>query len=245
MKSVPSLFRAGSLVIAFVVAERCFALAQESQPRHEAVAVIEIENVPLSTAIQLLARQMDFNYILDPAVQGSLDPLVTIRWENATAEQAFKALLAEHRLAITANPATSIAHIRTADHPIKPMTVPPIRIGSNGAIRLIEMDKAPVIQVITNLAAQTHLKITLDPKVMARFDPLSPSSPLPQGSRRLSVRWKDVTAAQALLAVLDNFDLAITEGADGAAWHITERPEVPSERAPTESLPDKLNGSDG
>ncbi len=64
--------------------------------------LIQFEDVPLTTAIENLARQEGLNYILDPKVgygqpdeQGQIrtQPNISFRWENLTARRALFALL--------------------------------------------------------------------------------------------------------------------------------------------------------
>ncbi|MGC3957230.1 MAG: hypothetical protein QM813_04460 [Verrucomicrobiota bacterium] len=63
--------------------------------------------MPLTTAIDNLARQASINYILDPKVgygqpdergQIKAQPNISIRWENLSAEQALNALIATYGL---------------------------------------------------------------------------------------------------------------------------------------------------
>jgi hypothetical protein len=60
--------------------------------------LIEFDDVPLKVALENLARQADFNYLLDPQIdcscldsQGEIPtaPIVTRRWKNVTATYAF------------------------------------------------------------------------------------------------------------------------------------------------------------
>ena len=61
------------------------------------IPLIQFQDVPLTTAIDNLARQAGINYIMDPKVgygqpdekgQIRAQPNISIRWENLTAEQA-------------------------------------------------------------------------------------------------------------------------------------------------------------
>ena len=71
----------------------------------------------------------------------------------------------------------------------------------NEVIPLLEMDNVPLPSAIRQLARQAQLNILLDPKL---------AQP-PWASLTVSVRWTDVTAREALVALLDNYGLALVE----------------------------------
>ena len=66
-------------------------------------------------------------------------------------------------------------------------------------IPLIEMDKVPLNDAIRQLARQAHLNILLDPRLSAP----------PYDRMTVSIRWQDVTAREALDALLDNYGLVL------------------------------------
>ena len=89
-----------------------------------AIPLIQFQDVPLTTAIENLARQANINYILDPKVsfgqpdeQGKVrpQPNISIRWENLTAEQALTALLNNYSLQLVEDPKTKIARVTIKD----------------------------------------------------------------------------------------------------------------------------------
>ena len=68
-------------------------------------------------------------------------------------------------------------------------------------IPLIEMDKVPLTDAIRQLARQARLNILLDPRLSAApFDRMT-----------VSIRWENVTASEALAALLDNHGLVLVE----------------------------------
>ena len=89
------------------------------------IPLIQFQDVPLTTAIENLARQAGLNYILDPKVPfGQPDPVtgkvtaqpnISIRWENVTAEQALSALLTPYSLQLVDDPKTKVSRITTKD----------------------------------------------------------------------------------------------------------------------------------
>src|SRR5262245_48601483 len=85
------------------------------------IPLIVMDDVPLTDAIKNLARQAGLNYMLDPKISyGQPDPktgtiatqpLVSIRWENVTAEQALAALLNNYSFQLVADPRTHIYRV--------------------------------------------------------------------------------------------------------------------------------------
>src|ERR1017187_10530942 len=94
------------------------------------IPLIVMDDVALTDAIQNLARQANLNYLLDPAInfgqpgpEGKpVQPHVSIRWENVSAQQALLALLNNYNLQLVEDPKTDIARITTKD-PAAPPTL--------------------------------------------------------------------------------------------------------------------------
>jgi type II secretory pathway component GspD/PulD (secretin) len=74
------------------------------------------------------------------------------------------------------------------------------------AIPLIVMDDVPLTDAIKNLARQASLNYLLDPKI-AFGQPDASGRLVPQPS--VSIRWENITAEQALLALLNNYGLQL------------------------------------
>ena len=92
---------------------------------------IQFQDVPITTAIESLARLAGINYLLDPKIgygqpdqngQIKPEPTLSIRWENVTAQQALLALLDNYGLQLVENPKTGIAKITTKE----PNAPPPL-----------------------------------------------------------------------------------------------------------------------
>jgi type II secretory pathway component GspD/PulD (secretin) len=85
-------------------------------------------------------------------------------------------------------------------------------------IPLIVMDDVPLTDAIKNLARQAGLNYMLDPKVA--FGQLGPDGkPVPQPT--VSIRWENVTAEQALTALLSNYNLQLVEDPKSKIARIT------------------------
>jgi type II secretory pathway component GspD/PulD (secretin) len=88
------------------------------------IPLIQFQDVPLTTAIDNLARQASINYILDPKVgygqpdergQIKAQPNISIRWENLTAEQALHALITTYGLQLVTDSKTGISRVTVKD----------------------------------------------------------------------------------------------------------------------------------
>jgi type II secretory pathway component GspD/PulD (secretin) len=95
------------------------------------IPLIQFQDVPITTAIENLARQAGINYLLDPKIgygqpdangQVKPEPTLSIRWENITAGQALVALLDNYGLQLIEDHRTHIARITTKD----PLAPPPL-----------------------------------------------------------------------------------------------------------------------
>jgi len=85
-------------------------------------------------------------------------------------------------------------------------------------IPLIVMDDVPLTYAIKNLARQAGLNYMLDPKVA--FGQIGPDGkPIPQPT--VSIRWENVTAEQALNALLGNYNLQLVEDTKSKIARIT------------------------
>ncbi|MGH8024297.1 MAG: secretin N-terminal domain-containing protein, partial [Limisphaerales bacterium] len=116
------------------------------------IPLIEFQDVPLTVAIENLARQANINYLLDPKIgygqpdqngQVKADPTLSIRWENVTAEQALLALLNNYDLQLIRDPKTAIGRITMKD----PLAPPPLET------RVIQLKYASVSNMVRSVQA--------------------------------------------------------------------------------------------
>jgi type II secretory pathway component GspD/PulD (secretin) len=89
-----------------------------------------------------------------------------------------------------------------------------------GVIPLIVMDDVPLTDAIKNLARQAGLNYMLDPKV-AFGQPDATGKPTPQPT--ISIRWENVTAEQALNALLSTYNLQLIEDPKSKIARVTVR----------------------
>ena len=78
----------------------------------------------------------------------------------------------------------------------------------NAVIPLIVMDEVPLTDAIKNLARQAGLNYMLDPKI--NYGGLKPDG-TPNSQPTISLRWENLTADQALNAVLKTYNLVIQD----------------------------------
>jgi len=85
-------------------------------------------------------------------------------------------------------------------------------------IPLIVMDEVPLTDAVRNLARQAGLNYMLDPKIAY-------GQPGPEGKLgaqpSVSIRWENITAEQALSALLNNYDLHLVEDAKTRIARVT------------------------
>jgi type II secretory pathway component GspD/PulD (secretin) len=117
----------GNAIAGNTTAGNATAGASSSTPQAAApssIPLIQFQDVPITTAIENLARQAGINYLLDPKIgygqpdangQVKPEPTLSIRWENITAGQALVALLDNYGLQITEDRKTHISRITTKD----------------------------------------------------------------------------------------------------------------------------------
>jgi len=112
------------------------------------VLPIQFQDVPITTAIENLARLAGINYLLDPKIgygqpdqngQIKPEPTISVRWENVSARQALVAVLDNYNLQLVEDPRTKIARI-TIKNPNAP---PPL------VTRVIQLKYASVSNMVT------------------------------------------------------------------------------------------------
>ena len=126
------------------------AKTQSTAP--QSIPLIQFQDVPITTAIENLARQAGINYLIDPKIgygqpdqngQIKAEPTLSIRWENVTAEQALMALLDNYDLQLIADRKTQIARITTKD----PTAPPPL------STRVIQLKYASTSNMVDSVQA--------------------------------------------------------------------------------------------
>ncbi len=116
------------------------------------IPLIQFQDVPITTAIENLARQAGINYLIDPRIgygqpdqngQIKAEPTLSIRWENVTAEQALMALLDNYGLQLSEDRKTQIARITAKD----PTAPPPL------ITRVVQLKYASTSNMVDSIQA--------------------------------------------------------------------------------------------
>ena len=114
--------------------------------------MIQFQDVPITTAIENLARQAGINYLIDPKIgygqpdqngQIKAEPTLSIRWENVTAVQALMALLDNYGLQLSEDRKTQIARITAKD----PTAPPPL------STRVVQLKYASTSNMVDSVQA--------------------------------------------------------------------------------------------
>jgi type II secretory pathway component GspD/PulD (secretin) len=107
------------------------APAPAPAPATSDIPLIQFSDASLTTAIENLARRAGINYMLDPKIgygqpdangQIRVEPTLSIRWENISAENALLAMLDNYGLQLVVDKKTSIDRITLKD----PLAPPPL-----------------------------------------------------------------------------------------------------------------------
>ena len=95
-------------------------VATDTNAAVASVLPIQFQDVPITTAIENLARLAGINYLLDPKIgygqpdqngQIKPEPTISVRWENVSARQALLAVLDNYNLQLVEDSKTKIARI--------------------------------------------------------------------------------------------------------------------------------------
>lgn len=138
--------------------------ATNGGPAVESIPLIQFSDVPITTAIEHLARQAGINYMLDPKIgfgqpdqngQVKVEPQLSIRWENITAESALMALLDNYSLQLVVDKKTAIDRITVKD----PTAPPPL------ITRVIQLQYASVsnmTEAVQSVLSDKRSKVIAD-----------------------------------------------------------------------------------
>ncbi|MDR3458103.1 MAG: hypothetical protein P4N60_11695 [Verrucomicrobiae bacterium] len=206
-----------------------------------------IENLALQAGINYLLQP---DLYADEQGNPVIEPQITCRWEKITARDALMRICDENDLTLRENPYTGIARIvrpGTPKHFIDPAlldlsTNEPAAalIGGKENIPLIQFSNVPLDTVLMNLIKQSGRSIELSSNLMEHVSQFIDAKgvvtfnlklilkgglrdlwfdPMPE----LSVRWENVTAEQAIVALCENYDLEIVKDADTGNLKIVPR----------------------
>lgn len=183
-----------------------------------------VQNVLLDTMVTTLARQVGDNFMLSPKLAENMDtdgkpvqrPKITYQGD-ATANELLAKILQEHGLTMIKDPVTTVTRIAFTNEPVKTADASLLVGDTNAPIPMIRFKMVPLGVCLDNLAKSGKMTLAADPKLADGFSapdgrPVSP--PL------VSIRWTNLTARRALLALCLNYDLSIVADEKSGGWRI-------------------------
>jgi hypothetical protein len=220
------------LAVAFVIPRQ--ANAEEKSHANDVLPRIELDRVLLTDAIKNIARVAGINYIIDPRVTATFrdadepnpgGPVITKTWRFVPAAQALSELLKSQNLVMASNPVTTISRIVLPKQKLNSISAIQFGTDTSRVVPVFLMEYVPLNDAITNIAREASMRITFDANL---------SVPAARGAKissiLVSIRWENVTVRQALVALLDNYDLDIVGNLDSGPVRIEPRHQDSSGR---------------
>jgi len=116
------------------------------------------------------------------------------------------------------DPTTTVAWIGPANDPLRRADGSLLVGDTNAPTPLIAFSAVPLDVAVESLAKTAGLNLTVDPKLSDSFVD-GKFVPVPQ----VSIRWQNITARQALLALAANYDLAVLQNKESGQWHVERK----------------------
>jgi len=172
-------------------------------PTGTVIPLIVMDEVPLTDAIKNLARQAGLNYMLDPKLPfGQIgadgkpgpQPMVSIRWEKVTANQALTALLNNYNIQIVEDPKTKISRVTEKD----PAAPEPL---FTKVIQLKYASPSNLVTTVQNTLVDKRSKVVMDART-SQLVVLATEKEMPEVDKlieRLDTQTKQVLIEARLL----------------------------------------------
>jgi hypothetical protein len=182
------------------------------------IPLIKMRDVPITKAIESLARQADINYIITPNLYSTTDsdgdgvqePTVNLNVQNDTALNVLNRIFSQHNLIMTEDPVTTVERITRSDETLNVVDASLLEMNTNIptlhtniVIPLIQFQDVPLDVGLEALIQQCEIKIELNPRINGASLTGKYFDPMPT----ISMSWKNITAKQSLLALCQNYDL--------------------------------------
>ena len=150
------------------------------------------------------------NWDIDPKVSNSMnpEPTVTLEWKNISADAALARLLKEHNLIMVTNSFSTVVRITDTNHIDKPANANLLGSDTNGVMPMVAFSDVPLGIALKTIIAQAHLPVLLDPKVTGEAPPEPPDFRM-VSQPSVSLRWRNITAKQAIVELCDLYGLVI------------------------------------
>jgi hypothetical protein len=199
-----------------------------SQLKNEATD-IQMSNLPITSAIEDLARQSGINYFVDPKLfaspnnsngNGIPEPTLTFHWTNITPKDALSRVLKENGLVMIEDQSTGIAQITSTNQVANVVDASLLGSNANDVASTVRFQDVPLDEALKNLIEHGHINVVLDPKVSDYIDPADHTN---HNAPLVSLRWENTAARQAIVALCEKYDLVIVK--DSATGIIRIKPK--------------------
>jgi hypothetical protein len=100
---------------------------------------------------------------------------------------------------------------------VKLISFRPSNLQTDLVISPLVMEKVPLVEAIRRIAAQGRFNLVLDPSLSR--------SPFALNGL-VNFRWEDVTPIEALIALLENYDLSLVEEPGTSSLRVTFEPQA-------------------
>lgn len=196
---------------------------------------IKFIDVPITSAIENLARLAELNYVIEPGLftdsansnaKSIPEPHLTFKWTNITVRDALARVLRENNLVMVQDKFTTVALITGTNCVVSAVDASLLVSANeaagmtNGPIPVIHFSDVPLYEAIKSLIKQGGLNVMVDPKASTDADPARHSfnvmglftvsrGKLPT----VSLRWTNLTAKQSIVALCQAYNLVIVKDA--------------------------------
>ncbi len=188
---------------------------------------IVYKSVPLTAAIENLARQAGITYMISPKLFGpggrfASEPSVNLNLTNTTAKEALEIVLKEHQLFLVEDPVTTVARIADTNRLVSTVDPQWVAADTNKPTH-VELWHVPLDEGLRIVVSRGNIEVSLDPSLSRRVGPTGIPAQLPV----INIRWDKITPRQALAALLDNYDLVMVRDPSTGVLRITTK-ELPA-----------------
>jgi hypothetical protein len=218
MKANPARFHPlAALLIATFLACTIKVSGQPVDDANIVLPKIQMKGVPITTAIDNLARTAGIKYLIDPKFSNSFvkpdgsmvpEPTITTNWVDLTAKQALEKVLKENGLVMIEDPLTSVTRITYPNQSPTPVDASLLGTDTNDVQREIVFQSVPLDSALNELIKKAHFDVALDSNLSNAVDPVTHMWVL---LPTLDLHWRNITARQAIIALCKNYSLVIVK----------------------------------
>ena len=200
---------------------------------NQIIPAMPINNVRVTIVINVLAKAANSNYLVQPNLYGSpedanypakSEPTVTLKWEQTNASKVLDEVLAAHGLVKQKDAFSTVTFITRTNFALTPVDTN-LLVSTSAAAdtpTLFGFTYMQVNRVLQALLVSGNFDIKLDPSL----NPAGDNDPITQKIHMqpmVSLRWKNLTPKQAIVAICEAYGLVIVK--DAATGVVTIKPQ--------------------